>query len=320
MNDPLSVRFTTPPGFQVTRCPLCDGPDTRTVLVGPDRAHPRPGAFRLGRCADCGAVFQNPRPAPERLADFYPADYLPYAGTGRRSLVARLGWPYGYELYRRCRFVSAHKSGGTLVDIGCATGTFLAGLTRFGPWHGWGIEMNLAAARVARQRGVDVVVARMEDVQLPPGQLDAVTMWDVLEHLADPVGALRVVGEALQPDGVLFLNVPVLGSLDAQLFGPYWCGLDLPRHLTEFDPSSLERALAHAGLRVVSAGCPTGSHYSFTQSLRQAVAARVTNEAWRTRLMRATYSPLLRAAAMPYFLAAESVGRGASLTVAARKA
>ncbi len=318
MYEPDDRPGTGPWAFETVSCPLCDASDAAPFRSGPDRAHPHPGTFHLVRCQHCGLVYQNPRPAPTTLATFYPADYAPHAGARRPGLLRRLGWRHGLELYRRCRFIGRHLGGGELLDVGCATGAFLTSIQDFGAWRVWGIEPGLAAARVARRQGLQVMVARFEDVRLSPGTLDAITLWDVLEHLPDPVAALTRARLALRPTGLVFLNVPVLDSLDARLFGPYWCGLDLPRHLTLFDHRSLAACLGAAGLDPVSMGHPTGGHYSFTQSLRQAARAELPPGAARDAILRATYLGATKAALLPYVAATERLGRGASLTVAAR--
>lgn len=300
-------------------CPVCRAGASTPYLAGPDRAHGLPGWFWLVRCTACGTVYQNPRPTARALAGYYPPDYRPYAAALRPSLAQRLGWRHGYEQYRRCRFVMRHAEGGQLLDIGCATGRFLAAIQDFGPWRMWGIEMDLAAARLARARGLDVVVARFEDVRLRADSLDAVTLWDVLEHLPDPVDALARIRTALRPGGQVFLNVPALDSWDARLFGPYWCGLDLPRHLTLFDHHTLNLALASAGLELVAAGYPTGSHYSVTQSTRQLLAEQTAPGPWASTLTRLTYGPVVRVALAPYGWLVERLGHGASLSVVARR-
>jgi SAM-dependent methyltransferase len=298
-------------------CPTCGGRDTAPFRSGPDRSHGLPGWFQLVRCRACGLVYQQPRPTGRALAAYYPPDYSPHAGAGRPSLARRLGWRHGYELYRRCRFLSRHADGGRLLDVGCATGSFLEAIRDFGDWRVWGIEPGLAAARQARARDLDVVVARFEDLRLAPESLEAVTMWDVLEHLPDPVAALSAAREALRPGGHVFLNVPTLDSWDSRLFGDDWCGLDLPRHLTLFDRRTLRLVLERAGLQPVSMAHPTGSYYSVTQSSRQLLARRLPRAG--LLLARWTTGPVARLVTAPYCWAAEATGHAASLTVAARR-
>lgn len=317
MAESISRSTPPPPGFDWINCPLCGSTLRETLLTGPDRMHAVAGTFQMVRCAECELVYQNPRPTPERLAPHYPNDYGPYRAA-RRTLLARLGWRHGYELFRRLRFVTRFKHRGRLLDVGCASGTFLAGIREMGQWDAlWGLELSRHAAAAARRRGVDVVVARFEDQSLPESDFDVITLWDVMEHLPEPVTTLAMVRRSLKPDGLLFLSVPLLDSLDARLFGRYWIGLDLPRHLHVPSRRTLRRLLADTGFVVLAQGYLTGSHHSFTQSLRLLIKARVAHPGAAGLLSDLTASSAFRVALMPYFLATERLGRGADLTLAA---
>ena len=114
------------------------------------------------------------------------------------------------------------------------------------------------------------------------------------------------------------MSVPDADSLDRRLFGRYWVGLDVPRHLTLFSGRTLRRALSAAGFSVVDRRYLSGSHYSFTQSLRHVMQARLPAGRWRDRAVVATRSPVLRAALMPYWLVIERLGLGAVMTVCAQ--
>src|SRR5262249_39926488 len=85
------------------------------------------------------------------------------------------------------------------------------------------------------------------------GQFDAVTLWDVLEHVPDPCGFLARCRVLLRPEGRLFLNVPDLGSLEARILGARW-PLLLPEHLNYFTRDSLRRVACRAGLTLVRFG------------------------------------------------------------------
>jgi Methyltransferase domain len=81
--------------------------------------------------------------------------------------------------------------------------------------------------------------------------VDAVTMWDVLEHVPQPVAALAQVRGWLKPGGRLFLNVPNMESGAARLLGPRWMLL-LREHLWYFTPRTLGMALRAAGFSMGS--------------------------------------------------------------------
>lgn len=84
------------------------------------------------------------------------------------------------------------------------------------------------------------------------GSLDAVTMWHALEHVPDPVATLALARRLLRPGGVLYVSVPNLDSLQADVAGTLWCYADIPRHLTHFSPEGLALRMQQAGFAAVT--------------------------------------------------------------------
>lgn len=85
------------------------------------------------------------------------------------------------------------------------------------------------------------------DAVLPAAVYDAVTLWHSLEHLDDPLAALRHLRPALRPGGILLVEVPNAAGWAARGSGAYWLHLDLPRHRFHFTPASLRLLLKKAG-------------------------------------------------------------------------
>jgi SAM-dependent methyltransferase len=79
-------------------------------------------------------------------------------------------------------------------------------------------------------------------------RFDFVTMFHVLEHLTDPRLGLRSACELLQHGGILIIQVPNISSAQARLFGNFWYGLDVPRHVINYTPKALGFLLREAGL------------------------------------------------------------------------
>jgi SAM-dependent methyltransferase len=175
----------------LTRCPLCDSTALRYV----------DDVALLQACAHCGYVFNNPRPSPEEIADYYsrPAKYDSWiAHEGERDALWR----------RRLDKMSVHAVPGSLLDVGAGTGQFLAHARhRFGPVLG--TEVSTEAQQIAAERyGVAVVHGEIQDIDLPAGAFDNVTMFHVLEHVHDPRRAVRACRRVLADDGRLFVAVP----------------------------------------------------------------------------------------------------------------
>lgn len=117
-------------------------------------------------------------------------------------------------------------------------------------WKVCGVEPDPEAARRARQHGLEVYQALVEEAELPLAAFDAVTMNHVIEHVVDPLAALRACARVLQPDGRLVAVTPNWHSLLHRRFGASWMHLDPPRHLWLFTPQSLAACAQQAGLRV----------------------------------------------------------------------
>ena len=92
------------------------------------------------------------------------------------------------------------------------------------------------------------------------GPFDAVTCWDTIEHLDDPLKALMQLRKITKPYGYLFLSTPNASSLAAKFLGKQWHYLDPIQHLSLFSRNNLTSMLNMAGFRAI-AFCSFGHYY-----------------------------------------------------------
>jgi SAM-dependent methyltransferase len=152
----------------------------------------------------------------------------------------------------RVQAISPYKTGGTILDLGCSSGSFLASLKK-PDWIPFGIEMSEDVAQFARKRsGAEVFVGDILQARFQEGSFDVITCFDVLEHVYEPRKVLERVYHWLKPGGIFYILVPNIESGEARLFGSYWYGLELPRHLSHFSPTSLGRLAESVGFRSAS--------------------------------------------------------------------
>ena len=299
------------------RCPLCGEDQAQPWRAGPDRLHGTPGTYQLVRCRNCRLVYLNPRPTLDEIEAIYPAEYSPHRVVRRRANpLRRLDIAYG--MAKRARFVERYlPEKGRALDVGCATGEFLLELGRRA-WQVVGVEISQAAAQTAIEAGLDVRVGTLEQSGLEASSYDLVTLWDVIEHLHDPVGALGEIRRLLKPAGLLVMSTPDLSALDARLFGDYWAGLDIPRHLCLFDPVMMSRLLEQGGFELVARRYLTGSYSVALMSARAWLRDRRWPAPAQAGALRLAELPLWRLLAWPLFRLAERAGIGPVMTVVAK--
>src|SRR5215210_748175 len=102
-----------------------------------------------------------------------------------------------------------------LLDVGCGSGEFLAAAEEKG-LKPKGIDVSEDAARLCRNKGHDAVSGDFLTLDLG-SPFDAVTMWDVIEHLRDPAAFFERTGAILAVDGVFIGKVPGFGTLSVGL-------------------------------------------------------------------------------------------------------
>jgi SAM-dependent methyltransferase len=219
-------------------CPACGGPLALWREVESTEAQLGPRWFTLARCERCGTALT--------LGPVIAAAHSAGAYAGGRPRGASLAAPL-LARFDRQRLGFLPPAPLRLVDAGAGRGRFVAAARAAG-YDAMGVEPSLRGV----DPGLGLLEASLFDAPVPPGSVDAVTLWHVLEHLEEPAEALAVLASWLTPGGTLVLGVPNLGSLQARLARGRWYHLDLPRHRVHFTVAGLTVLLASCGFEVIS--------------------------------------------------------------------
>lgn len=232
------------------RCGLCGADDTRPVA--------EIDGFHIVRCRQCGLVYVNPRFPEKPLQEIYTAEYYDHDGI-QNGLEF-----FGYDNYladeanikitfcKRLKTIERFAAPGKLLDVGCATGFFLD-LARSQGWQVCGSEVSDFSARYAHEKlGLDVHLGTLRSLQFEPQSFDVVTMWDVIEHVPDPLAELQEVQRILKPGGVFSVITPDVGSWMARLLGNRWEEFRRVReHIYFFSRGTLGAMLHKVGFQVL---------------------------------------------------------------------
>jgi SAM-dependent methyltransferase len=106
---------------------------------------------------------------------------------------------------------------GRVLDVGCATGTFLE-VARSRGFEGLGVELSPESLAWCRSRGLPVVPGPVEQAGLPQRRFDIIHLGDVLEHLPDPAVTLRFLRGLLRDQGLIVISTPNFASLATGFF------------------------------------------------------------------------------------------------------
>jgi 2-polyprenyl-3-methyl-5-hydroxy-6-metoxy-1,4-benzoquinol methylase len=234
--------------LRLNNCPACGRVIAKLKRVGHHRVVRNEHILSIDFCeCPCGHVFTNPQQEWNDLSPFY-GDYHVFHNTipDDSALDKAAAQHTDRDRYNHAKIVS----GGRYLDVGCGLGTMVRMMQRFG-MDAEGVEPAAVAATVAQEKGVKVKHGTLEDARYPDRVFDSITMYDVIEHLPDPVATLKECRRILKPGGEVFIGTPNYDSLLYCYVGSTWRGLDLPHHIHLFRMSSMQMAAERANLKVV---------------------------------------------------------------------
>jgi len=203
--------------------------------------------MRLVRCQACDVVYVS----PTFDADHYKAVY---ASAEYQDIVRDLGIrSHGYRVTRfgseRVGLMARHLnvSAPRYLDVGCSTG-FVVEAARDAGWIASGIDLNPSAIAFGCSRGLNLRTAALEDAGFEAASFDALSLFDVLEHLLQPVRILEAAIRLLKPGGILFLYVPNYDSASRLLMGRDAHFIWPTHHLNYYTPITIRDLMARSGL------------------------------------------------------------------------
>lgn len=139
-----------------------------------------------------------------------------------------------------------------LLDVGCSSGAFLAAAVKLG-FRAEGVEPAAQAAATAQAAGLNVRQGLLQDVGYAQGQFDAITLFEVIEHLKQPLELLRECQRILRPGGIMLIGTGNAASWSMAAMGSRWEYLDIARHgghISFYNPHSIRDLAQKAGFSV----------------------------------------------------------------------
>ncbi len=214
-------------------------PATFSARRLPDRTH-----HRLVRCRRCGLVRSDPIVDQESMLALYRASTFAYAHE-----LDGLKTTYAKVLRHLSGLVPSREG---LLDVGCGNGFVLELALDLG-WHGVrGVEPSEDAIAHAPARVAHLIEPGfLQRGMFAPESFDAVTLFQVLDHLADPGEVLSEVHRLLRPGGVVLALNHNVDAWSARVLRERSPIFDV-EHTYLYSPQTMRRLFSQVGFDVIS--------------------------------------------------------------------
>jgi SAM-dependent methyltransferase len=232
-------------------CPACGGADSRPLFESYD-------GYPYVECNDCGC-WHVPLRVEAALFDAFFARCPAARAVADRMFALRATPEYDSATVERMTanldavapLLGGGDAPGRYLDIGCGVGHSLQVAAGRG-MQAAGTESSADCLRIARAKGLEV---RSAGEPLPAGPFRLVSLWESLEHIADPAALLEACRPLLEPRGLLAFTVPnqlsPLVRLQRGDCSIVHGGYDTPGHINLFGPGNLGRLLGRCGYELL---------------------------------------------------------------------
>lgn len=230
-------------GTIINECPLCKKKDSFEQY---DRSQ------LYMRCKECNLVYIA-RPA----AYNYEEDYYFFDPRHEKQQMRRA--EFLFKIVKNELLLS----NACVLDVGCGTGHFVSLCHRNG-YKATGADISNKAVQISRDRAKDCEFVHFSEVEellrhFGSNSFDAVTLWEVVEHVLDPLYYLKILEQLLKKGGKLFISTPNVDSIYSRIMGEKWHGFQgtMPQyHIRYFNQKSLLFLLDNTEEKIITISPP----------------------------------------------------------------
>lgn len=240
------------------KCPWCESENNSLYIKLKDYFLSRED-FEIYECYDCKLLFTVP--VPSEIGPYYKSkDYLSH-NENRKGFIPKI-----YNKIKKINIKNKFKivkneistyngndnniSSISLLDIGCGIGDFLHYAQEKG-YNISGIEPTDDTRKSAEAKLGKKIMTPDKLQDISDNSYEVITMWHVLEHVADLKTEIHHLQRLLKKNGILVLALPNFKSFDAQFYKDKWAAYDVPRHLNHFSSVSIKNIFNVTSLHLI---------------------------------------------------------------------
>lgn len=211
-------------------CPICQS-ESKKVRSFAKRGDE---VLDLYTCSSCGQEFLHPYPSDEWLAEEYSQYY-----KKRQAGLTRAKVPYFQDLFKKLDIDLSNKS---VLELGPGEGDAIFAIkSLYSNVDITAVERNEEANSLFSDlscRYFNMFLEEYLSKGIDQTKFDIILLFDVLEHLKDPVETLRSLAGKLKPNGKIIATFPVSDSLSRKVLANTWPQYKV-EHLNYFTNNSI---------------------------------------------------------------------------------
>lgn len=226
-------------------------------------------------CKHCAHVFLGNPFAEKTMLDYYNG-YPPSSLEWHQNESDYYRRIYNSGLDMLTKSIGENPGRSTILDVGCSSGFFMS-IAEERLIEAYGVEPNVIESKHAKSKGLKVLGKTIDEIESHK-KFDSITLWDVLEHINDPVMLIKRFRSLLKTGGVIFVQVPSSQSLAARIMREHCNMYDGIEHITLFSAKSLEHAFSKAGFDLVTMQSVISESYAVRNYLNYEVNPYLNTE------------------------------------------
>ena len=232
----------------IQNCPICNNKEFKTLFLK--------NGFQIRECLYCSLIYASPRPAKEFLKRYYE-DSETYNYFQKCILPETEKFRKEHILKPKLDIVERYsKRGRRILDVGCASGHFLE-LAKKSGWNCYGVEPNRNVIDSLKRTFGNQKIFNTSIENLEIGKtFDVITMWELIEHVQNPLEIFKKINSLLNDDGILVLSTPNSEGFDMVTLNELSDVYMPPSHINFFNSKSICYALKKSGFKKIKIVTP----------------------------------------------------------------